>query len=560
MFLFTAALTLLNIVSFAQTLDTRFPVTNGQVNACVVSGNTIYIGGNFTLVGSSTRNNIAAIDASTGTVTTWNPNANGVVNALAVSGSTVYAGGAFTKMNVPTTTRNRIAAIDAVSGTVTAWDPNANYSVAALAVSGSTVYAGGNFTIMNGTTARNGIAAIDTSGTGTVTAWNPNANNQVFALAVSGSTVYAGGVFTTMNVPTTTRNRIAAIDASTGTVTTWNPNASAPVYALAVSGSTVYAGGVFTTMNVPTTTRNYIAAIDASTGTVTTWNPNANGTVYALAVSGTTVYAGGSFTIMNVPTTTRNRLAAIDASGTGTVTAWDPNASNIVYSLALDFLQSKVYVGGIFSSVFQQPAANFAALTNTADATLPVELTSFSASVKKRNVSLKWETATEVNSASFNIERARVNTSGTDSNWQKIASIKAAGNSNSPKEYRFADSLLDAGKFQYRLKMVDNDGSFEYSQTVEVSIALPKAFALSQNYPNPFNPSTKIEYELPSESPVTIEVYNLTGERVSVLQNGMQQAGYHTVNLDGTNLSSGVYFYMLRAGGFKSVKKMVMMK
>ena len=510
MFLFTAALTLLNIVSFAQTLDTRFPVTNGQVNACVVSGNTIYIGGNFTLVGSSTRNNIAAIDASTGTVTTWNPNANGVVNALAVSGSTVYAGGAFTKMNVPTTTRNRIAAIDAVSGTVTAWDPNANYSVAALAVSGSTVYAGGNFTIMNGTTARNGIAAIDTSGTGTVTAWNPNANNQVFALAVSGSTVYAGGVFTTMNVPTTTRN--------------------------------------------------YIAAIDASTGTVTTWNPNANGTVYALAVSGTTVYAGGSFTIMNVPTTTRNRLAAIDASGTGTVTAWDPNASNIVYSLALDFLQSKVYVGGIFSSVFQQPAANFAALTNTADATLPVELTSFSASVKKRNVSLKWETATEVNSASFNIERARVNTSGTDSNWQKIASIKAAGNSNSPKEYRFADSLLDAGKFQYRLKMVDNDGSFEYSQTVEVSIALPKAFALSQNYPNPFNPSTKIEYELPSESPVTIEVYNLTGERVSVLQNGMQQAGYHTVNLDGTNLSSGVYFYMLRAGGFKSVKKMVMMK
>jgi hypothetical protein len=346
-----------------------------------VSGSTVYAGGNFTSIGGQTRHYIAALDAVTGLATAWNPNANNAVNALAVAppisgvnGSTVYAGGNFTTIN-GTTTRNYIAALDASTGTATAWDPNANNAVNALVINGSTVYAGGNFTTINGTTTRNYIAALDAI-TGTATAWDPNANNAVTALAVappisggSGSTVYAGGNFTTIN-GATPRNYIAALDASTGTATAWDPNANNAVNTLAVappisgaSGSMVYAGGNFTTIN-GATTRNYIAALDAGSGLATTWNPNAGNSVNALAVappisggSGSTISAGGNFT--SIGGQTRNNIAALDIS-TGALTAWDPNANNTVYALMV--ISNRVYAGGDFTSIGGQTRNRIAEL------------------------------------------------------------------------------------------------------------------------------------------------------------------------------------------------------
>ncbi len=197
---------------------------------------------------------------------------------------------------------------------------------------------------------------------------------------------------------------------------------------------------------------------------------------------------------------------------------------------------------------------------NTGGNPLPVELTAFTASVKQRDVSLKWETATEVNSYSFDVERARVNTSGADSNWLKVASIKASGNSNSPKEYRYTDSRLDAGKYQYRLKMVDNDGSYKYSQTVEVSIALPKAFDLSRNYPNPFNPSTTISFALPERANVTLTIYNQLGQKTAVLLECQKEAGVHQIEWNAAGMISGVYFYELKTEKFRSAKKLILMK
>src|SRR5207247_1505696 len=110
-----------------------------------VSGTTVYAGGYFTSVGGQPRNNIAAIDAPTGTVTGWNPGAFGGVGVftLAVSGSTVYVGGDFTFIGGEP--RNYIAALDAATGTATSWNPNPDYRVTDLAVSGNTVYAAGDF-------------------------------------------------------------------------------------------------------------------------------------------------------------------------------------------------------------------------------------------------------------------------------------------------------------------------------------------------------------------------------------------------------------------------------
>ena len=123
---------------------------------------TVYAGGDFSNIGGQARKNIAAIDAATGTPSTWDPSANQSVDALVVSGCTVYAGGWFTSIGGQA--RNRIAALDAATGLVTAWDPNASYFVGALAVSGSTVYAGGSFTGIGGQ-GQSRIAAISAAPT-----------------------------------------------------------------------------------------------------------------------------------------------------------------------------------------------------------------------------------------------------------------------------------------------------------------------------------------------------------------------------------------------------------
>jgi hypothetical protein len=198
---------------------------------------------------------------------------------------------------------------------------------------------------------------------------------------------------------------------------------------------------------------------------------------------------------------------------------------------------------------------------------IPVELSSFISSANGRNISLNWETKTEKNSDKFVIERSKTDANTADLNWESVASVKASVLSNSPKQYSFIDKNLQAGKYQYRLKMIDNDGSFAFSKVAVAEVSLPKNFELSQNYPNPFNPTTKINYSLPNDSRVTLEVYDIIGERVAQLINEVQSAGYYTVNFgkSSNNISSGIYIYKLTAEdntgkSFSSIKKMMLLK
>jgi hypothetical protein len=203
------------------------------------------------------------------------------------------------------------------------------------------------------------------------------------------------------------------------------------------------------------------------------------------------------------------------------------------------------------------------------DGAMPVELSSFTSNINGRNISLVWETKTEKNSNKFEIERSVLDANSTLA-WASIGNVKASDLSNSPKQYSFADKNLQAGKYQYRLKMIDNDGSFQYSKIVETAVTLPKDFDLSQNYPNPFNPSTKINYNLPSDSKVTLEVYSIIGVRMAVLVDENQSAGFYSVNFASSslnkNVSSGVYFYRINAidkttgKQFSSIRKMILLK
>ncbi|MBZ0199235.1 MAG: T9SS type A sorting domain-containing protein [Ignavibacteriaceae bacterium] len=205
-----------------------------------------------------------------------------------------------------------------------------------------------------------------------------------------------------------------------------------------------------------------------------------------------------------------------------------------------------------------EDASGFIPLSNAGSAyifgnndILPVELTSFTASVNENIVSLNWETATEVNNYGFNVERAIINYQLSIINWTKVGFVDGHGNSNSTKNYSFTDNTPPHGVIQYRLKQIDTDGQFEYSDIVEVNVGnTPTEFALYQNYPNPFNPSTTIKFTLHEGGLVTLKIYNILGEEVSTLINRVMEAGSYEKDFNAKALASGVYIYRISAGSF----------
>jgi hypothetical protein len=205
------------------------------------------------------------------------------------------------------------------------------------------------------------------------------------------------------------------------------------------------------------------------------------------------------------------------------------------------------------------PTELVAGTWNNLDAPLPVELSSFTASINQHAVNLKWQTETEINNYGFEVERASSLTSPIQV-WEKIGFVAGNGNSNSPKDYSFTDNNPYGGsKFIYRLKQMDNNGKFEYSDEVEVEL-VPNEFALHQNYPNPFNPATNIQFSLPKATRINLSVYNLLGEKIATLLNEDKEAGFYNVQFDASSFSSGVYIYRLTTGDFIKTMKMNFIK
>jgi len=179
---------------------------------------------------------------------------------------------------------------------------------------------------------------------------------------------------------------------------------------------------------------------------------------------------------------------------------------------------------------------------------LPVELIDFSTKSVEGQTVLTWSTATEVNNYGFEIVRLRPkNRDSGATNWETISFIEGHGNSNSRNDYSFIDREKLAGVIKYRLKQIDTDGAYVYSKVVEVNVELPKIYELRQNFPNPFNPTTTINYELPYDSKITLEIYNVVGERVEVITNKIESAGFHSVIWNADDFASGIYLIRLNA-------------
>jgi photosystem II stability/assembly factor-like uncharacterized protein len=191
---------------------------------------------------------------------------------------------------------------------------------------------------------------------------------------------------------------------------------------------------------------------------------------------------------------------------------------------------------------------------------VPVELTSFTATANDKEVILNWTTATELNNQGFEIGRASSSTTPLQEDWGKIGFVPGFGTTTEPKSYSYSDQSAISGTNYYRLKQVDFDGSYEYSDVVEVDFKAFNSYVLEQCYPNPFNPTTTIGFGLQNKSTVKITILNAIGEEVAVVLNEEREAGYHQVEFNATNLPSGVYFYQLKAGEFISIKKMILLK
>ena len=197
---------------------------------------------------------------------------------------------------------------------------------------------------------------------------------------------------------------------------------------------------------------------------------------------------------------------------------------------------------------------------------IPVELISFTATSNGQEVILNWSTATETNNQGFEILRSTQN----DNEWEVIGYAPGFGTTPEPKSYSYTDSEVSSGKYTYRLKQIDFDGSYEYSLEVEVEVSAPLEFLLAQNYPNPFNPSTVISFQLPVSSNVTLKVYDLLGDEVATLVDEYKKVGKYEVDFNSLGirnlpagrqgLASGIYFYQLKASNFIQTRKMLLIK
>jgi uncharacterized lipoprotein YddW (UPF0748 family) len=195
-------------------------------------------------------------------------------------------------------------------------------------------------------------------------------------------------------------------------------------------------------------------------------------------------------------------------------------------------------------------------------AIVPVELTTFYAAVEKNIITLHWETASELNNRGFEIEKKIVDS------WKTIGFKEGKGTTSEKIKYSFEDDLSNFifnGTLYYRLKQIDYNGTFDYSNVLNVNFTLvPKEFVLEQNYPNPFNPVTIIKFQLPEGGFTTLKVYDILGREATTLLSEKKEAGSYSIEFNyksaGENIPSGVYVYQLICNRIVLSKKMILTK
>ena len=331
-------------------------------------------------------------------------------------------------------------------------------------------------------------------------------------------------------------------------------------YIVAASGNalaTTDGGTTFTAMtpNVGTTTIRSIYMVNSNVGYLSCSSGKVRKTTDAGVTWDTADVGNSSPTLYEIEFTNELSGMTVGSSGRtfytndgGATWTFENSSMGTVYGLGLDHTSSDTsaaYICGFSCYIMRN-----------SHVVVPVELASFTASVRGSDVTLNWQTATELNNMGFEIERKEV-----DAGWVELGYIEGKGTTTETSSYTFVDKNVLSGKYNYRIKQIDFDGSFEYYDLESaVEVGVPDQYGLSQNYPNPFNPTTKINYSVPVDGFVSISIFNILGEKVTTLVNANVKAGNYELTFDATNLASGMYLYRMESGDFVSIKKMMILK
>ncbi|MBN1540983.1 T9SS type A sorting domain-containing protein [candidate division KSB1 bacterium] len=229
-------------------------------------------------------------------------------------------------------------------------------------------------------------------------------------------------------------------------------------------------------------------------------------------------------------------------------------------------LQS-IAVGGLdlnqtyyFAIRARDNGGNLSSTTIVSGRTTPVELAAFTATVRRDEVLLAWQTVSESNNFGFALDRRR----NQDADWNEIGFVEGQGTTQRQSEYVFTDRPPAFGDWYYRLRQIDYDGRQTILNELQAQIAAPAVFELAQNYPNPFNPSTTFTWQLPADvdGRTLLVVYDLLGREIRTLIDEPAQPGYFLTQWDGRSnrgeaVGSGIYFTVLQAGTYRAVRKMI---
>lgn len=269
----------------------------------------------------------------------------------------------------------------------------------------------------------------------------------------------------------------------------------------------------------------------------------------------------GSAINIGSPTNNINSYTASSTFGSGSAYENDGNAFCIYKGDG-----NSVNVTGItdnqtyYALIFNTDGASAYSMGVTSNGVLPVRLISFEIINYFNEIKLRWITATEIQNYGWEIERIKGLPSQKNSHWEKIGFVAGSGNSNSPKEYFFLDKDRLYGEYSYRLKQIDIDGSFSYSDPVSIKVGEKPLTLDLKNYPNPFNPETTIEFELPTSTFVNLSVYNSIGQKIATVVNDYYEEGIYKKIFDGSIYPSGIYFCILKTNERSVIRKIMLVK
>jgi hypothetical protein len=301
-----------------------------------------------------------------------------------------------------------------------------------------------------------------------------------------------------------------------------------------------------------------IADIDNDSQPELVFDDNAYGEYHAYSNNGTPVTGWplltDGITFFNTPALADvNGDNILDMLGAGiSDIASNPTTHVYLWNLEVPYDPTKVTV-----PVFQYNTRHDGLFIDPA--IVPVEMVLFTAESFSDEVLLKWETATELNNLGFEIER-KVAEIKEPTEWITIGFKEGKGTTTEHNSYLFTDNYPTVGKSFYRLKQIDFNGNYEYSDAIEVEFNSFSEYALIQNYPNPFNPTTKINWQIPSSNLVSLKIYDVLGRVVATLVDEYKTAGKYESEFSAVDLPGGVYFYSLHTANFVETKKMILIK